>query len=460
MNNITQTLYLAVHSLCSFIQRIAYAFEGYSPAYHPHQIIILLVVALWLPSCQPVSLPETPPGQPVFSTSGVRDLPTDGASWTSSPAAPTHTITPALSETNRVIPTDRLSTSTDLPQMKAELFAFFGGGGPSCAFGPTQGNRPEVQILTHGFPTPAQDTILCLFNFPLDAEVNIEMFDPSGHSAGHGKYRVGSQLFEGEYASGQEFSLLEIPISFPLTLPAGAWRVQASSNGAQAEGTFFIGVYEPVSSESQPGTPIVTHSPLLPATDYTPLNPRLRAPYQAGDTLRVQGAHFEPMTQFRAGLYQGWDRLSLVTSFVVTTDQQGSFTHDLRLGMDLPSGEYSIIPFPIVEEESVSEDYFARFYVQNGPTRPLVEFDCQKETRLMVGGWAYLADQEANNLRLVPGFDGLILGKLQSGERVVLLDGPICVDGYVWWDVHSLDTNLVGWTAEGDDKETWILPLP
>jgi hypothetical protein len=54
----------------------------------------------------------------------------------------------------------------------------------------------------------------------------------------------------------------------------------------------------------------------------------------------------------------------------------------------------------------------------------------------------------------------LILGKLQSSERVVLLDGPVCVDGYVWWDVHSLGTSLVGWTAEGDDSETWILPLP
>ncbi|HLE14283.1 MAG TPA: hypothetical protein VI776_06010 [Anaerolineales bacterium] len=301
---------------------------------------------------------------------------------------------------------------------------------------------------------------MCLFNFPLNAEVDIEMFDSSGRSAGHGIYRVGSQLYKDEYAVVQEFSLLEIPISFPLTLPAGAWQIRASSNGEQAEDTFLIGEYNPVEPEFRPGAPIVTHSPILPPDDITPLNPRLRAPYQAGDTIRIQGAHFAPNTQFRAGLYQGWDGLSLVNSIVVTTDQQGSFTHDLRLGKDLPSGKYSIIPSPFITEESVSEDYYARFYVQNGPTRSVVEFDCQKETRLMVGGLAYLADHEANNLRLVPGFDGLILGKLQSSERVVLLDGPVCVDGYVWWDVHSLGTSLVGWTAEGDDSETWILPLP
>jgi hypothetical protein len=74
---------------------------------------------------------------------------------------------------------------------------------------------------------------------------------------------------------------------------------------------------------------------------------------------------------------------------------------------------------------------------------------CQKETNLVVGGMAYLADQEANNLRLSPGSDGLRTGRIQPGERVVILDGPVCADGFVWWDVQLLDTNLVGWTAEG-----------
>jgi hypothetical protein len=192
---------------------------------------------------------------------------------TSHDATATSMISPTISESLGITPTLQLSTSPDVPELKAELYAFFGGGGPSCAFGPAQGDSPEIQFLSHSFPAPAQDTILCLYNFPLNAEVTVEMIDPSGHTAEQKIYRVGSQLVKYEYASVQEFSLLEIPISFPLTLTSGAWQVLASSDGAQAEGTFLIGEYDPANPEFRPEAPFVTHSPILPAADITPMNP-------------------------------------------------------------------------------------------------------------------------------------------------------------------------------------------
>jgi hypothetical protein len=76
------------------------------------------------------------------------------------------------------------------------------------------------------------------------------MHDPSGHIVEQRIYRVGNQKFENEDAL--EVTLLEIPISFPLSLSLGAWRVLAYSDGAQAESAFFIGEYSPATPELRP----------------------------------------------------------------------------------------------------------------------------------------------------------------------------------------------------------------
>ena len=50
------------------------------------------------------------------------------------------------------------------------------------------------------------------------------------------------------------------------------------------------------------------------------------------------------------------------------------------------------------------------------------------------------------------------LGSIPPGQGMDILDGPVCSEGYIWWNVRS-DGNLSGWTVEGGDGEFWIVPV-
>ncbi|MFZ6030092.1 MAG: SH3 domain-containing protein [Chloroflexota bacterium] len=81
--------------------------------------------------------------------------------------------------------------------------------------------------------------------------------------------------------------------------------------------------------------------------------------------------------------------------------------------------------------------------------------------QLVVGKWAHVRPDTdtPNRLRDAPGFDGKPIGYALPGESVEVLDGPICKEGMWWWKVATSENNLVGWTAEGDNEEYWLLPL-
>lgn len=87
---------------------------------------------------------------------------------------------------------------------------------------------------------------------------------------------------------------------------------------------------------------------------------------------------------------------------------------------------------------------------------------------LQIGDWARVSvdPPRANNLRSQPNLSSVLLGKVQPGENVLVVDGPRQADGYTWWLVRNL-TGLEGWTAEGDGSEDWLVepisawhPLP
>ena len=63
-----------------------------------------------------------------------------------------------------------------------------------------------------------------------------------------------------------------------------------------------------------------------------------------------------------------------------------------------------------------------------------------------------------NRIRKEAGGDNAIVGYIEPGEVVKILDGPICLSKWVWWQVSSLSTGLTGWTSEGDGVDYWLLP--
>ena len=68
-----------------------------------------------------------------------------------------------------------------------------------------------------------------------------------------------------------------------------------------------------------------------------------------------------------------------------------------------------------------------------------------------------------NDVRRTPSLSGERIGQLQPGEKFVILDGPICEGGWIWWYVQNA-TNLNnevlrGWTTEGDLNNRLLVPL-
>jgi hypothetical protein len=65
-----------------------------------------------------------------------------------------------------------------------------------------------------------------------------------------------------------------------------------------------------------------------------------------------------------------------------------------------------------------------------------------------------------NIVRSSPGrrLDNAI-GRIAVGEALTVLDGPRCVEGWVWWYVQA-DSGILGWTSEGEAHEYWLQPLP
>jgi len=61
-----------------------------------------------------------------------------------------------------------------------------------------------------------------------------------------------------------------------------------------------------------------------------------------------------------------------------------------------------------------------------------------------------------NKLRRQPGSSSELIGQVQPGENVLVVDGPSCADGYTWWFVRGME-GLEGWTVEGDSAGYWLV---
>lgn len=81
---------------------------------------------------------------------------------------------------------------------------------------------------------------------------------------------------------------------------------------------------------------------------------------------------------------------------------------------------------------------------------------------LEVGTYAYisLVPPLPNRVRAGAGKAYAYLGQIQPGSGVKIIDGPLCADGFSWWLVETVESDLRGWTVAGSKSEQWVLPCP
>ena len=94
---------------------------------------------------------------------------------------------------------------------------------------------------------------------------------------------------------------------------------------------------------------------------------------------------------------------------------------------------------------------------------PYVACDGVAPTHLYLGGYGSVGYDPplANNVRSGPGKNYDVIGKIEPGGLMEILEGPECANGWVWWKVKVKNGGLIGWTAEGNGGDTyWVLPCP
>lgn len=83
-------------------------------------------------------------------------------------------------------------------------------------------------------------------------------------------------------------------------------------------------------------------------------------------------------------------------------------------------------------------------------------------SRLFVHSSASVAFTDGSNMRLraAPGFSQEVLAKISEGTRLVIMDGPQCVDNSIWWKVLVLfgDGPSSGWMTEEQNGAYLLQP--
>lgn len=60
----------------------------------------------------------------------------------------------------------------------------------------------------------------------------------------------------------------------------------------------------------------------------------------------------------------------------------------------------------------------------------------------------------------MPGKGRPIITGMEVGAPMMIVAGPACLDGYIYWQVMT-EEGLIGWTAEGDRETLWLVdPIP
>ena len=76
---------------------------------------------------------------------------------------------------------------------------------------------------------------------------------------------------------------------------------------------------------------------------------------------------------------------------------------------------------------------------------------------LTIGEPARITVQGGLNVREQPTVRSPAVTLLAQGKRIVVLEGPVSSDGYIWWKVDD-NQGTVGWVAGGQGIDDWISP--
>jgi hypothetical protein len=197
--------------------------------------------------------------------------------------------------------------------------------------------------------------------------------------------------------------------------------------------------------------------------------------FQAGDQIEIFGVNLQPSTPVFVGIYSASSYsysadvyYHLIEHFEVTTNQDGEFIGAFSTSAKYRQGNYVIYfgyePNLLETAQRKSETIDFEWFSITLYSQSWQPCTADYSSRLRAGDSGMVSDNPPlpNNVRNNPSLSGDVIGKIQPGEQFIILDGPVCNDGWVWWFVQgAYDENnqaLTGWTSEGDSNNYWLVP--
>lgn len=271
-------------------------------------------------------------------------------------------------------PTDTSEADDPTPELEivAELkkelyFGGTGGGGWAFCEPPPDTDSPAVEISTLGY-----ESRICLFGFPLDERITVDLHAPNGdvYSADFWVVAEVDSLTlvraylsntdeppEASAAPGDVYegvggvTVIQAYLSWPIGLPIGDWHALVHSASAQAV-TSFTSVVESYSDRPRIHT--------WPDSDIHPFENHYCDSYSAGERVAILGTNLEANEDLVLAIYHAEEDPSrfvwgapafLVYSEMVTTDDRGNFRTSLRDESTDPAGWYAVIVVTDLDNE-------------------------------------------------------------------------------------------------------------
>ena len=444
-------------------------------------LVLMISLACSLPS-QPTT--EAPTQVPSEVPLGGGEVPSPSATDTATPvepqapteAPPQATVTASPTAIPEAFPTVASGV------LKEQLF--YGGMG---------GGGDEGDLCEDVFPEPGSELpiivpegrsdysgmlethTVCIFGFPFDEDITMTVHAPDGKLIGEGLLHVntaeiengvrrwdedlGDWLWIGEAQVVEGIPTARLYLWVPMGLPYGKWNLSF-----ETPNTSFGGPFDNTPPEGMAVS-------ILPEGTFD-MFPEFGCEHFGPDEIvYIYGHGFEPHTALPLGVYvdADWGDTVLVDSLSVPTGEYGEFAGWIKIKEAYPEGYFRIIPNEALQDDFIQFiDATGCFIVEgtSGVFEPRVPLFGPWEacpgtylSNLRVGDYAIVSQDPPlpNRVRLKPSSQAEVVGQIPPGEGVFILDGPECANDWVWWYVMAENQALEGWTAEGDEFETWLV---
>lgn len=113
--------------------------------------------------------------------------------------------------------------------------------------------------------------------------------------------------------------------------------------------------------------------------------------------------------------------------------------------------------FPINAVESIIALLCGLMLFSTAASAQVVTCPGALPSRMVVNQPGRVITANGTNLRERPTISAPLVGGIPQNAEFMVIDGPVCADGFTWWEVRY--TNRTGWTAESTSQDYFLESL-